>query len=310
MSKSLFPSDPVMTGIAIAFRNKRLIADEVFPYVSVGRSAFKYLKHNLEEGFTVPNSLVGRKSAPNRVEFSGEDVTDSCQDYFLDDPVPQSDIDDAPEDVNLINNAVERTTDLILLDREIRASNLAFDAAQYATSHKETLSGSDRFDDFVSSNPISVIMNALSSMIIRGNVMVIGRKAYDKLCTHPKIVKATHGNSGDAGIATRQAIASLFELDSVIVGEAFLNTAKKGAIMSLSRVWGNNIALICRDPLARPDSSRMTFGFTARQGSRVSGVIHDQITGGRGCHIVRVGETVKEVITSDRLGYLIQNVIS
>jgi hypothetical protein len=309
MAKSLFPVDPVMTAIVIAYRNKRLIADEIFPYVPVGKSLFKYLVFDLEQGFTLPSTLVGRKSTPNKVEFGGSEVEAACADYFLDDVIPQSDIDDAPEGVNLINNASEGIIDLILLDREVRAAGLTFDADQYATGCKASLSGSDRFDDYVASDPVNTIKDALSSMLMRGNVMVIGRKAFDKLSSHPKIVKAVNANSGDSGIVTRAQLANLFELDDVVVGEAFLNTNKKGEAMSLSRVWGNHMALIYRDKLANNANNRMTFGFTARQGTRMAGVIADQMIGARGSHIVRAGETVKEVITSNRLGYLLQNIV-
>ena len=310
MAKSLFPVDPVMTAIVIAYRNKRLIADEIFPYSPVGKSLFKFTKFNLDQGFTLPNTLVGRKSSPNKVEFGGSQVEAACADYFLDDVIPQSDIDDAPEGVNLINNASEGIIDLILLDREVRAAALAFSAAQYAAGNKAALSGSDRFDDYVASDPVNTIKDALSSMLMRGNVMVIGRKAFDKLSSHPKIVKAVNANSGDSGIATRAQIAALFELDDVVVGEAFLNTSKKGEAMTLSRVWGNHLSLIYRDRLANNSNNRMTFGFTARQGTRLAGVVPDKMIGARGSHIVRAGETVKEVVTSDRLGYLIQNVVS
>ncbi len=310
MAKSLFPVDPVLTGIVIAYKNKRLIADEVFPYVPVGKSLFKFMKLKAEQGFTVPNTLVGRKSTPNKVEFGGEEVEASCADYFLDDVIPQSDIDDAPDGINLISNASEGIIDLILLDREVRAAALAFNANQYAVGNKAALSGGDRFDDYVASDPVSVVKDALSSMLMRGNVMVIGRRGFDKLSSHPKIVKAVHGNSGDSGIATRAQIASLFELDDVVVGEAFLNTSKKGETMTLSRVWGNHMSLVYRDRLATNANNRMTFGFTARQGTRIAGVTPDKMIGARGSHVIRAGETVKEVITSDRLGYFIQNIIN
>ena len=310
MSKTLLPIDPVLTAIVIAYRNKRLIADDVFPYVPVGKSSFKYFKRTLAEGFTVPNTFVGRKSTPNQVEFSGDEVTASCDDHFLDDVVPQSDINDAPEGQNPLNIAGEGTIDLVLLAREIRASALAFSASQYATDNKLALSGSDQFDDYVGSDPIEVIKDALSSMFMRANIMVIGRKAFDKLSSHPKILKAAHGNLGDSGIASKQQIARIFDLDDVVVGEAFVNASKKGETTALTRVWGNHLSLIYRDSLATPNGSRMTFGFTARQGGRVGNIIEDKKTGAKGSFIVRAGETVKEIITSDRLGYLIQNVIS
>ncbi|UVH84375.1 hypothetical protein NW342_22030 [Pseudomonas aeruginosa] len=73
MSNAPFPIDPELTAIAIAYRNGRMIADEVLPRVPVGKQEFKYWKYDLAQGFTVPETLVGRKSKPNEVEFSATD---------------------------------------------------------------------------------------------------------------------------------------------------------------------------------------------------------------------------------------------
>jgi len=53
MSKANFPVNPVLTAIAIAYRNRRMIADDVLPRTDVGKQEFKYLQHDLGEGFTV-----------------------------------------------------------------------------------------------------------------------------------------------------------------------------------------------------------------------------------------------------------------
>lgn len=309
MSKAPFPFDPVMTAIVIAYKNKRMIADDIAPRFMVGRPDFKYLKHNLAEGFTVPDTFVGRKSKPNQVEFTAVEQTDSCADYALDDIVPQFDIDVAPENYNPLNRAVEGLADLIALAREKRVADLVQDAAQYG-SNTVALSGSDRFDDSVGSDPIEVIVNSLDAMIMRGNIMTIGRKAFSTLARHPKILKAVHGNSGDAGIATRQAIASLFELEEIFVGEAFLNIAKKNEAPVLTRTWGNHISLQYRDLMANPLGSRMTFIGTAQFGSAVAGSTTEFDAGMRGGVKVRAGESVKELIFASELGYFIQNVIS
>ena len=310
MSKFPFPIDPVMTAVVVAFRNKRLIADDVLPRVPVGKKEFKYSKHTFEEGFTIPNTLVGRKSKPNQAEFSSTDETASCEDYGLDDPIPQDDINHAPANYNPLNRAAEGLMDLILLDREVRTAGLVFDATKYHADNKVVLAGGDQFSDFVASDPIEVIMDALDSMIMRANVAVFGRAVFSKLVRHPKVVKAIHGNSGDAGIATRRQIAELFELEDVLVGEAFLNTAKKGETATLSRVWGKHASLIYRDSMANTSGNRTTFGFTAEHGSRIAGATPDANIGLRGGQRVRVGETVKELITSDRLGYFIQNAVA
>ena len=126
MSNAPFPIDAELTAIAIAYRNGRMIADDVLPRVPVGKQEFKYWKYDLADGFTVPNTLVGRKSRPNEVEFDATDATDSTEDHGLDAPVPKADIDNAPANYNPLGRATEQTTNLIVLDREVRTSALVF----------------------------------------------------------------------------------------------------------------------------------------------------------------------------------------
>ncbi len=124
-----------------------------------------------------------------------------------------------------------------------------------------------------------------------------------------KIVKAMHGSSGDTGIATRQFIAELFELREVLVGEAWLNTAKKGQTVTTARVWGKHCALLNIDPQANTRNG-VTFGFTAQFGGRVAGSERDPNIGMRGGERVRAGESLDEVISASDLGYFIQNAVA
>jgi len=304
-----FPIQPDLTAIAVIYKNKNMIADAVAPRKPVNKQEFKYIKHDMAEGFTVPNTRVGRKSAPNKVEFTAAEVVDSTQDYGLDDMIPQADIDNAPPNYNPLGVATERLTNLIELDREVRTARLTFNPASYAASNKQTLAGASQFSDYVNSDPIGVIMTALDSMVMRANKMVIGRAAFTRLAMHPKIVKASFGNAGDSGVATREFIARLFELEEIIVGESFVNTSKKGQAPALARAWGKHIALLNVDNLADVNSGT-TFALTAQFGSRVAGALPDADIGLHGGQKLRVGESVKEFITAPDLGYFIQNAVA
>lgn len=306
-----FPVQPELTAVAISYRNKRLIADEVLPRVPVGSPDFKYLKHTMEEGFTLPDTKVGRRSAPGEVEFTATETSASCQDYALDDPVPNSDIEAAANIPNYdpLMKAVEQTTNLILLDREVRAANLVFNVGNYASANKATLSGTSQWSDFTNSDPISAILNAMDSMVMRPNIMTIGQAVFTKLRTHPKVAKAVLGNSGDVAVVSREQLAALLELEAIFVGEGFVNTAKKGQAASMARVWGKHCALIYRDSLADANSGT-SFGFTAQWGGRLAGSEYDSKIGMRGGQRVRVGESVKELITANDLGYLFTNAVA
>jgi len=302
-----FPIQPELTAIAIAYKNGRMIADEVLPRVPVGKQDFKYLEHNLEEGFTVPDTKVGRKSRPNEIEFSATEKTASTEDHALDSSIPQSDIDNAPANYNPKGRAVEGIQNLVALDREVRVSNLVFGAANYGVNNKQALAGVAQFID-PASKPIDVIGDAADSLILRPNVMVLGRRAFTILSRHPSIVKAFNGNAGDSGQASREFIASLFEMEKVIVGEARVNTTRKGQVASIQRAWGSHIALIHQETHADTTNGTATYGFTAQFGDRIAGSVPDKDIGMRGGERVRSGESVKELLAAPDLGYLIQNI--
>lgn len=304
-----FPTDPTLTAITIGYRNRAMIADEVLPRAAVGRKEFKWWKFDQAEGFTIPNTLVGRTSRPNQVEFSASEETSSVIDYGLEDPIPQDDIDNAPTNHDPRGQAVEGLTDLILLDREVRVASQVFSPGTYPAGYKEELTSTDKWSDFDDSDPIGDILEALEKPLLRPNIMVLGQPVWTKLSQHPKIVKAVHGNSGDSGVARRQAVAELFELEDILVGASLLNVARRGQTPSYSRVWGSHAALIHRDrnPSTR---QRATFGFTAQYNERVAGWSEDRNIGLRGGQVIRVGESVREVIAAPFLGYFFENAVA
>ena len=305
MARYPFPQDPQLTAIAIAYQNAAMIADMVLPRVPVGTREFRWLEYNKEDGFTLPETTVGRKSRPNQVEFGASEKSGAVDDYGLDDAIPQDDIANAPQGYDPRGRAVEGLTNLILLDREVRVANKVFDAATYPTGSKESLASGDRFS-VDTGKPISVISSALDTPIMRPNVMVVGQTAWTALRQHPEIVKAAHRNAGDSGMAEREAVAALFELDEVIVGRGWVNTARRGQAPNFQRVWGNHIALLHRDRTA--DTQRgATFGYTAQFGDRVAGSWQDRNIGLRGGEMVRAGESVVEIVSAGDLGYFIEN---
>lgn len=301
-----FAIQPVYTAIAIAYHNLNMVADRVMPRVPVSSELFKYLKHNLADGYTIPDTKVGRTSAPNEVEFSAEELGGTCVSYGLIDPVPQIDIDNAPPNYDPMAVATEKLMNLISLDREKRVADATFDPANYG-ANTVVLAGSDQFSH-ADSDPIDRIMSLKDEAIMPYNKITMGRSVYTKIVQHPKIVGAYLGNEGTSGIASRQFLADLFEVDEILVGEAFVNTAKPGQAVSLSRCWGKHLALHYCDMLG--GTSGTTWGFTAEFGTRIAAVKYDEEAGARGTQRLRVVETVAEVVAAPELGYLLQNAVA
>ena len=308
-----FPVTPELTAVALAYRNTRLIADEVLPRVPVGAQNFKYFSYPKGTFFTPPDTRTGRTGKPNTIEFSGTEVVSSTYDESLDDPVPNADIQNAasqPGMPNPLMRATEGITELLALRREVRVAALVFAAANYASGNKVQLSGNDQWNvAHADDNPIADITTGLDACVMRPNVMVIGRAAYTKLAQSPVMVKAYNGTTGDSGIVPRQYIADLFELEEILVGDGWLNTAKKGQTTILARTWGKHCALIYRNKQADTQKGA-TFGFTAQWGGRVAGSIEDKDIGMRGGQRVRVGESVRELLMANDLGYFIEDCVA
>ena len=307
MSKANFPVDPVLTAIAIAYRNRRMITDDVFQRVGVGKAEFKYKEYDLGEGFTIPKTHVGRTSRPNQVEFGFTEKTSSTEDYALDSPVPISDISNAPKGYSPTGRATEQTTNLILLDREVRTAGLVFNKKSYTTNNYKKLSGADQWthDD---SKPLKLLLESLDSLVMRPNIMVLGQKAASALRQNKSIIKGYNGTLGDDGLVPLEYLRDKLELDAIYVGQALVNTVNIARKPVLAHAWGNHCSLIYRDKLADANSGT-TFGLTAQFGDRETRQIFDEDMGMRGGYRIRVGESVKELITARDLGFFLEDVI-
>lgn len=310
-----FPVDARLTGITLAYRNKNLIADEVLPRVQVGGQTFRYWRYDHVQNMTIPNTLVGRKGRPNEVEFGATEDAGQVYDYGLDDVVPNDDITAAQQSGggwDPIGQATQGLTDLVALDREVRVARLVFNPTTYGTANKEQNTTGDYWDD-PDSDPVLQILDILETPLVRPNTAVFSRKVYDRLRKHPKVVAAAYSTGGNAavgGVINRAALASVLEVERILVGEAFVNIAKPGQDPTVQRTWGNHAAFLHINPLANSRSAQATFGYTAQWQGRVSGTIPEPVTGLRGATRVRVGESVNELIVMPGAGYLVQDAIT
>jgi uncharacterized protein (DUF697 family) len=310
MATRPFPVNPVLTAIAIAYRNPdiALIGDDVLPRTPVSAQDFKYLRYGLADGFTIPDTKVNRKSTPTEVDFAATEVIDKVVDYGLDDIIPNEDIEADNLGIDPKGTAVAYLTNLVTLDREKRVAGLVFNPATYSAGLSITLSGDSQWSD-ADSDPIAAIFDALDIPVMRPNIAIFGQQTWTKARRHPKIVQAVKGTAQGAGIVSRQEFAELFELQQLLVGAGFANTAKKGQTAALSRVWGKHAAFIYRDRAAGPQAG-VTFGFTAAWGGKIAGDIDEPKLGLTGSVRVRSGERVKEVVCAPDLGYYFQNAVA
>jgi len=305
MALSAYPIDPALTAIAIAYRNPGYIADLVLPRIRVGKQAFKFLQYAAETQFTVADTLVGRRSRPNQVTLDATEISDATEDHALDGGVPRSDIENADERYDPLGDEVAFIMELIALRREMRVAGIVFNPATYDAGLRVTLAGADRFSD-PASDAIGVINKALDVPLMRPNQMIFGQGGWTAFRSRPDIVEAVLGTGAKKGVVKREAVAELFEVDEVIVGQARGNTAKKGQPAALARLWGGHLALTYKAPVPQAKGA-VTFGGTFQWGESEASQWEDKNMGMRGGVACRAGESVKERVIAGQAAFFFEN---
>jgi hypothetical protein len=197
---------------------------------------------------------------------------------------------------------------LIQLDREVRVAAAVFNSATYPAANVTALSGTSKWSDFVNSNPLNDMLLMLDKPLMRPNKIVIGQTVWTTIRQNPKFVQAVYGTAQTYGVVDRKALAEKLEVDEVLVGAGFVNTARKGQTPIYTRVWGNSCSLIYNDVIGAQAGSP-TFGFTGQFGATVAGTLPEPKMGLSGSERVRVGEKVVEVIAAGALGGLFTNCV-
>jgi hypothetical protein len=304
-----FVTDPQRTAIALAYRNEDMIADIVLPRAPVSQEEFKWTEYDKADRFTVPDTTIDRKGQFNQVEFGGTEKSSMTSDYGLSDVIPQKDID-AAANVNFdpLGNATELLAELIMLDREIRVAEATFTAAAHQVGNKETLSGTDQWDN-AAAKPLEQLADAMEVPFMTPNWLVVSSLGALNLRRNASVVKAYNGTTGDEGLVPLSWIAQTLGLQGIIVAKAKLNVAKPGQTASYGRVWKHHALLFYRNASAMPNRG-LTYGLTAQFGQRVAQTRRDDSVGLRGATEVRVGESVKELILAKDCAYFFENTLA
>ena len=307
--------DRALTNVAVKYMNREMIADSVFPVIRTGKKSDKYFKFKPETMFNIAAvDVVGAESMPGR-PAAGLDTpgTFSCTDRALMDFISTDEEINADAPLQPRIDVTEILTNYLMLAREKRIADIVFGSGNYG-SNTAALAGADRWD-VSTSDPVSKILTALRTPLVRPNVMVIGEEAWDGLRTNPKLLQYVLSRSATANGATplmldESTIAAAFRLERVLIGQALYNTSAEGAAASYSRVWGKSCALIRVESSPSPRRTQ-TFGYTFRFGAMETSTFYEGKPGRAGGTYIKVAHSdADEVVAGSSAGYLYTTVVS
>lgn len=235
--------DPLLTRIAKSWSNESFIADQVFPRLNVDSENGKYyVLDSAKTGFTIEKDLRSGITRANRVDYN---LTLAPYGPLLEHSLEQGITDDEKRTLGE-DRARRSATNNVMTKIMLNHEKMVADTVRNTSiiTQNVTLSGSGQFSDYTS-DPFSTIQTALDTIDATGISgerikMFMGYQVWTKLRSHTALINRL-GNASTRTPLTTAQLASLFDVDEVIVGRAKYNTAKEGQTPSLSYVWGKDI---------------------------------------------------------------------
>jgi hypothetical protein len=256
-----------LTQILVAEMQSRrgFIADQVFPNIPVDNQSDVY-QRILRGGF---NRNEMRKRAPGTpsAQLGYGMTTDSFYCDVVAGHVPVEDQSAANERgaVDLRRQATELCSQQALIYREVAWMASFFTTSIWGT---DATTPTNKWNA-TNGDPITDIETGIDTIVqktgIEPNTLVLSRLAWKGLKNNPLIVDRIRGQGSPSSpaVVTREAVASIFELERILVSSSIVNSGKEGQTDSHDFIAGKH-ALVCYvapNPGIMIPSAGYTFGW-------------------------------------------------
>lgn len=239
--------DQALSDVSIRYSNDQFIAEKLFPVLPVDKETglvFKFDKENLRAPQT---SLRGDYARSERVDYGLSTVPyGPLLEHSLEVPISQRTLDMYQTPLQPETNATNTATEKLLIEKELGLANYLATSANF--TQKVTLSGTAQWNDYTNSKPLQDVQTGASVILKNStkkpNTVAMGREVYDQLVNHPNLTDRLKYTARATNEEITNAIADLFGVQQVLIGEAVVNGAVEGAADSLGYVWGKNVYLL------------------------------------------------------------------
>ena len=282
-----------LTNVSVAYmqQDAAFVAPRVFPLVAVANKSNAYFVYDRGDF----NRVEMEVRAPS-TESAGGGFRLSRETYNAEVRAVHKDIDEQSRGnqdsvLDLEMSAVRYVTRQGMLEREINWTSKYFKTGVWTFEADGASTRSASFDptdatvndlaqwDDANSTPIEDVRllkrHILEETGYMPNTLTLGRPVFDTLVDHPDIVgRLDRGQTTGPVMATKDSLAALFELDTILVMDGIRNTAAEGQTASHSFIGGKHALLSYRPatPGLMEPSAGYSFVWTGYLGSVAGGI--------------------------------------
>ncbi len=244
----------VLTTAVQGMGTNEYVGHSLFPRVDVTQRGGTTLVFN--DKTDIADSLI-RAPGSTRKNFSpsydGEDYTIQQRSASAKVAVETEEEAQNGPGVNLATVGIAQVKDQLDKHLEVAQSTLARDTSKYASTHKATLTGTDKWSD-PASNPLVQIEDGAQSVRNktgkRPNTLLLSATAFAALKFHPLIVERL--KFGNLAVLTPAFLGALIDIPNVVVGNAqYLG----------NDIWGND-AVLAYVAIGSLTNAQPSYGYT------------------------------------------------
>jgi hypothetical protein len=285
-SKGMVHIDTALTNISVAYiqNANNFVADKVFPMVPVKKESDRYFVYSKEDFFRDEAELraPATESAGGGYEIDNT-PTYFAQKYSYHKDVTERDRVNADSPLSADRDATIFVSQKMLIRRESLWAQKYFKTGVWANEFggaatANTAAGDVLFWNDPTADPIKQIgdaqVNQESTTGYRPNTLTIGARVYEALRNHPAILDRIKYT--ERGIVTTDLLASLFDVDKVLIARGVKNNSArglKGASADINYIFGDHALLTYAPstPSLMTPSAGYTFAWTGLLGAGAYG---------------------------------------
>lgn len=305
--------DSTLSNISVQYRNEAFIGALLMPVVQVAKKSDSFFKYTKRDMLAVPDASMSNRSVPNEISKSRTTDNYSTKPYALTDFVDESDLRNQDAPLNEMIDLVADVNQGLDFSHEKRVATLLTTAANYS-GNTATKSGTTQWSDYTTytESPHDAIAAARDAIWApaQGSSRLVGfcsKAVFNKLRRHPTVITDFKHQAG-LRLPTAQQLAEYFELDELLVGGAWEDTANEGQSQSLGRIWGKHFGIV--RVAASPGIRHASFGYTFQFGERQTHEWFDPKPGVSGGYYAKVGVEQDEKIVAPDTGFLIVDAVA
>lgn len=308
-----------LSNLLHGYRPQGFVADQLFPVVRVGKQSNVFGKIDRGNWFRIPVTLRAPRSKAREVGYEVSSDTYFARNYELMGVADWETIENADNPHDPLGQTALLVADGLLLDFEDRVMSRVLSGV----GSSATLTGVNAWNDFTNSDPLNdwdVAINAIQDTTgKRPNVMVVARKAWQKIRRHPDVVRVIYPGAGVGGTVSPEQLGNYLGIPKILVPEVIKNTAAEIPGQQDSGTFTDVWSTFCilAHVAAAPGIFVPSFGYAFRWGGERIGnqgptdfTVEQREDPARKVTELRAGYYQDEKIVARELGYLINTGIT